>query len=183
MDRRVKYTRMVLNESLIRFMEKKDVTKITVKEICQDADVNRSTYYAHFADPFEQLTKLKEELLYDVAEYSKTIDTRQLPARERQYQVLKAILQYIESKRHIFQILLTKSGDRNLQQEILKILSEKAFPHEKESERTEEEREYLSIYAGNGCFGMFYHWLMSEQAISAEKLAGMMADFTENVIL
>lgn len=181
MDRRVKYTRMVLNESLIKLLEQKEITKITVKELCADADVNRSTYYAHFTDPFDQLSQLKEGLLREVTEYAQKIDTEQLPNGQRQYLVLKNVLQYIEGKRHIFQILLGKSGDRDLQERILHILGEKAFPEDTENHRSEEERSYLLLYACNGCFGMFIHWLMSEEPIPSAKLAHMMADFTRNV--
>lgn len=179
MDRRVKYTRMVLNESLIRFLESKDIAKITVTQICKDADINRSTYYAHFTDPFDQLAQLKAELLNDVAEYTQRIDLRQIPAIKRTYLVLKNLLEYVESKRHIFRILLEKSGDHNLQHEILRILGEKAFAMDEEPELSEDERNYRMIYASNGCFGMFYHWLMSETPISCDQLARMMAAFAQ----
>jgi len=50
LDRRVKYTRMVLKESFINLLEKKDISQITIKEICEDADINRATFYAHYND-------------------------------------------------------------------------------------------------------------------------------------
>lgn len=183
MDRRVKYTRRVLNESLIKFLEQKDLSRITVKELCADADVNRSTYYAHFTDPFDQLAQLKSELLGDIAEYAQKIDTRQLPAGQRQYRVLKNVLQYIENKRHIFQILLKKIGDHEMQEEILTILGIKAFPEAVEHTLSEAERPYLLVYASNGCFGMFYRWLMDENPISSDRLAHLMADFTRNILI
>lgn len=181
MDRRKKYTRMVLNESLIQLLEKKDITRITVTELCKDADVNRSTYYAHYTDPFDQLIRLKTELLNDLTEYAQRIDTRQLGLQEQKYLVLKAILQYIDTKRHIFRILLTKNGDYQLQQEILTILGEKAFSIAS-TNRNAEDREYLLLFVTNGCFGMFHHWLLSEHPISADQLARMMSDFTSNIL-
>ena len=33
-DRRVKYTKMVLRESLIKLLQKKPISRITVKELC-----------------------------------------------------------------------------------------------------------------------------------------------------
>ena len=50
-NRRVKMTKMLLNESFLKFLAEKPLARITVKEICEDAGVNRSTYYAHFTDP------------------------------------------------------------------------------------------------------------------------------------
>ncbi|WP_338121478.1 hypothetical protein [Halalkalibacterium halodurans] len=47
LDRRKKYTRMVLKESLMKLMQEKPLSNITIKEICDLADINRSTFYSH----------------------------------------------------------------------------------------------------------------------------------------
>lgn len=182
MDRRVKYTKKVLNESLIHFLGEKEITRITVTEICRDADVNRSTYYAHFEDPYDQLAKLKAELLGELAEYITRIDVEELPAGQGPYLVLKTLLEYVDRKQDIFRILLGKSGDHKLQEEILDILGEKVFRSELAADRSEEETQYLLMYASNGCFGLFYRWLMSDKKIPAEKLAKLMADYTRNLL-
>ncbi|HAW71465.1 MAG TPA: TetR/AcrR family transcriptional regulator, partial [Firmicutes bacterium] len=36
-DRRVKYTKMVLRESLIKKLRDKPIARITIKELCEDA--------------------------------------------------------------------------------------------------------------------------------------------------
>ena len=50
-DRRVQYTRRALQESLVSLMREKPLQKISVKEICARADINRSTFYVHFGSP------------------------------------------------------------------------------------------------------------------------------------
>lgn len=42
-DARVKYTKMVLKKALLELMQHKPVNKITVKEICERAELNRAT--------------------------------------------------------------------------------------------------------------------------------------------
>lgn len=182
MDRRIKYTKRVLNESLISFLEGKEITKITVTEICNKADVNRSTYYAHYSDPYDQLNQLKAELLGELTEYIVQMDTEDIPKEESQYTVLKSVLDYIDTKKNIFRILLGKSGDHKLQEEILSILGEKAFGEDLTNGRSEEEIKFLLMYASNGCFGIFYHWLMSDEDISPELAARMMADYSRNLL-
>lgn len=41
-------TALRMDEALIALLEKKDLEYITVKEICHQADVNRSTFYLHY---------------------------------------------------------------------------------------------------------------------------------------
>jgi AcrR family transcriptional regulator len=48
-DRRVARTRSGLHQALISLVLKKGYTPTTVEDICETADVGRSTFYAHFA--------------------------------------------------------------------------------------------------------------------------------------
>ena len=59
-DRRVQYTRRTLQESLVALMQEKPLQKISVKEICARADINRSTFYVHFGSPEEVLNSITE---------------------------------------------------------------------------------------------------------------------------
>lgn len=181
MDRRMKYTKKVLNDSLITFLEEKEITKITVTEICKAADINRSTYYAHFMDPYDQLSKLKSELLMRMAQFIVEIDTEKIPAEQVPYVTLRELLQYASKRKNVFRILLEKSGDHNLQEEILEILGEKVFLRLIPEDYLEEETKYLLTYATNGCFGLFYFWLMSDSE-PADQVAFKMADYTVSLI-
>jgi AcrR family transcriptional regulator len=54
-DRRVERTRRTLHRALIGLILERGWDEISVKDVCEAADVGRSTFYAHFAD--------KEELM------------------------------------------------------------------------------------------------------------------------
>ena len=47
-DRRVARTRAMLHEALLSLLAKKDYDSITVEDVCESADVGRSTFYAHY---------------------------------------------------------------------------------------------------------------------------------------
>ena len=54
-NRRVKYTKRVIKEALIELMANRQVGEISVKKLCEQADVNRSTFYAHYGNPMDCL--------------------------------------------------------------------------------------------------------------------------------
>ena len=61
-DRRVKFTKMVLRESLLELMREKPIGEITVTELCKNADVNRGTFYTYYKDPMDLLSHIQDGL-------------------------------------------------------------------------------------------------------------------------
>lgn len=55
MDRRMIRTLKALSEALVRLMNKQEWGRISVQNICDEADVARSTFYAHFENKQELL--------------------------------------------------------------------------------------------------------------------------------
>ena len=61
--RRVKLTKRLMKDALLELMEEKPFAKISVTEVCARADVNRSTFYAHYQDTAALLCELEDEVL------------------------------------------------------------------------------------------------------------------------
>ena len=62
-DARVRYTRSVLKEAFLSLLSKKPVNKITVKEVCEAAGLNRATFYTHYGDCFDLMASIEQELI------------------------------------------------------------------------------------------------------------------------
>ena len=65
-DRRVARSREMLHQALLSLIIEKDYEAITVEDICERANVGRSTFYAHFTSKDD----LKPEALNICAESS-----------------------------------------------------------------------------------------------------------------
>ena len=50
-------TAVLMDEALLLLLERKDIQYITVKEICEKAGVNRTTFYLHY----DSISDLLEE--------------------------------------------------------------------------------------------------------------------------
>lgn len=57
-DARVRYTKLVLKNALLKLMQTKPINKITVKEVCELAGLNRATFYAHYGNCFDLLESI-----------------------------------------------------------------------------------------------------------------------------
>lgn len=60
-----------MDKAFLEILEKKEFSYITVKEICQKADVNRSTFYLHYESVDDLLEESTEYLCEEFANYIK----------------------------------------------------------------------------------------------------------------
>ena len=62
MDRRVRKTRAQLRQGLAELLKEKSIKEITVKELVEKVDINRSTFYLHYTDIYDMMEKIENEL-------------------------------------------------------------------------------------------------------------------------
>ena len=63
-NRRILITKQLLCESFISLLKQKPIDKISVTELCQAANVNRGSFYAHYADVYDLLGQI-EGIVYE----------------------------------------------------------------------------------------------------------------------
>ncbi|MCC5894694.1 MAG: TetR/AcrR family transcriptional regulator [Alkalibacterium sp.] len=62
-DPRFTRTRQLIVDSFIKLSNKKEFTHVTVKDITEEAHINRATFYNHFLDKYDLLEKVVSEKL------------------------------------------------------------------------------------------------------------------------
>jgi AcrR family transcriptional regulator len=62
-DRRTQRTRLALSQALIALIQEKRYEAITVQDICDRADVGRSTFYAHYQDKDDLLASNFQQVM------------------------------------------------------------------------------------------------------------------------
>ena len=52
-NQRIRITKRMLREALIRLLGKKPIEKIRVQELCQEAQINRTTFYKYYGNQYD----------------------------------------------------------------------------------------------------------------------------------
>jgi len=100
-------------KKLIRqaFMEliqqKKDVTKITVTDISRIADINRSTFYAHYKDVYSVIEEIEEEIINKMIDY---MSVDYLEFTRDPEKTMRAAARQLESNEEYYKLLLKTDG-------------------------------------------------------------------------
>lgn len=176
-DRRVKYTKMVLKDSFIKLLGEKSVNKITIKEICDMADINRTTFYAHYTDQYDLLRKLQDELMSEIISYlmQRTESGMSIVST----QTLERVFEYIKENSDICTIFLSESVDMNFENQVIKLFHEWFIFYWKQSAvKVELDMEYVYAFSAYGCIGIIKKWLSEGMTTPIEEMAQLVVQMT-----
>lgn len=120
----VKYqsTAKKMNSALISLLERKDIKDITISEICQEAKVNRTTFYLHYDNILDLLQEIATTLFKG---YLESFD-KQIPiesyhhysAKELAFntpEYLLPFLNFVQKNKTIFKIFVTYPNIINIE--------------------------------------------------------------------
>lgn len=66
MDKRIQKTKYAIRKAFMELLQKKPLEKITVKELCELAYINKSTFYSHYEDIYALSDALEYEMVLEI---------------------------------------------------------------------------------------------------------------------
>jgi AcrR family transcriptional regulator len=175
-DRRVKMTKMLLQDALVELLQHKHISKISVTNLCETADVHRSTFYTHYADQYDLLRQIQTDVVQNIRHYmeQQTIDTKPPVSK----QMLVPILEYGKKNAALISVLLSDHCDDTLENEIMRFVNVISLSHLNRYE--DDMKGYVVLFGVSGSMAILKEWLKSGTKQSTEALAELIIQLTEN---
>lgn len=173
-DRRVRYTKMVLRESLLELLKTAPINKITVKDVCERADVNRGTFYAHYRDTYD----LMEQIVNELIETIRTALSRHDGRHDSTRAVIAEILNCITENSELCAILLA-GGDSTFIQRVSDLAREQFEEIWGRIGRQDaKDMIYVNTFIVSGSIGVIRQWIESGMHEDCEKIAEVVENMT-----
>lgn len=167
-DRRIRKTKQVLLKSLTKLMYEKKISDITVKELTDLADVNRSTFYLYYKDIFDMLEQIETEMLADFS-----IAFEKLRNEGTNYENLLAfftyLFEFVQKNAEMSAILLGPDGDYAFIEKFKDAIIESKPPFDDTVSKI--KIHYLRPFLISGCIGIIQQWLKDDMNISPKDMA------------
>lgn len=178
-DRRVIKTRRQLKKGLAALMKEKSVNQITVKELVEEVDINRSTFYLHFKDIQDLLREIEENM---EAQIKRAIEEHPIVSgNENAFYFIEDMFRVLDEEREISKALIGPNGDMGFIHRIEQVIKEnsrgtleKMFPGKK------EDLKYFYAFCLSGCLGLVKVWLNEGEEKSPEEMAQMTFNMIAN---
>lgn len=178
-DARVRYTKMVIRDSLISLLREKPLAKITVTEICARAGVNRATFYSHYSDPTDLLYSIEDGITNDIIA---RLGSAFYESGSILGETLTSILEYIHDNAEVISVLFSDDADTSFQTRFVTLLEERFLSSWTTARRLNpEDAEYIYTFAATGSLGLIRKWLADGLKKSPAELAAMIQRLSDGI--
>lgn len=175
-DRRVKYTKMVLTQSLLQLMQEQSIQKITVTDICKSADINRNTFYSHYSSPEDLLGIIENELFNQIMLSFDTSNDAQTATLE--------ICRSIRDNQELCKIIFSENSDRKFMKRVTTLAQNKFIAEWKtmSKQHSNDLLEKTYIYTENGTTALIQNWILNGFKESPEEIASFIDEINKVVL-
>ncbi|MBQ6092177.1 MAG: TetR family transcriptional regulator C-terminal domain-containing protein [Clostridia bacterium] len=170
-NQRTRISKMLLKNALLDLLaEKKSVEKISVRELSEKAELNRSTFYAHYGEPKDLLDETEDEVLAAAAEHLFKIGKAN---DKNAADYMLSFLRYIKSNDKAFRILLVDAADSGFRTKFIRESTGRIVESFDITLQASEE-QYIYSYILNGSSSVVIQWIRSGYAIDEAALVELL---------
>lgn len=176
-NQRVKLSKLLLKNSIIELMREKPVEKVTVKELCENAGINRSTFYLYYTDPVSLLVELENEVLDNAKSFLGKVDSN-----EDTLPYLITFLDYIKNNSTIFETLLRPQENLSFQTKFMKDI----LAHLNAAVMLNcpsDIAEYVYNYVIMGSLSVIQHWIQCDYNRKSSEIATLIYQLSNTAIM
>ncbi len=173
-------TAVRMDEAFLELLQQKDFEYITVKEICEKAEVNRSTFYLHYETMGDLLSECLRYMGMSFLEYFKkdrfsekitTSNKEELYLVTPEY--LVPYLEYIKDNRRLFQAAVEKTSAFASDQSMSVLFENIIDPIMEKYHIPEKERKYLVAFYIEGIIAIVKVWIRDNCEDSIEYMVDL----------
>ena len=167
-DRRVIYTKRILRSSLMKLLEEKHISKISVTELCSCAGVNRGTFYSHYRQPEDVMRHMEDDLIAEIESV--------LESETDMTVIHRKMLNILELNRGACKVLFGDNGDPECVKRVLG-LSEKYFKNTWQTtlNLSEDMVKYMHSFVFAGTVQVLRDWILNDDVRTAAEIADILS--------
>lgn len=177
-DARTRYTKKIIKETFIKLLNENSLNKVTVKRLCDEAEINRATFYRYYEDVYNLYEKTKEDFIEVF--FAVLGDKELFSIEEDLVNFLKLMKENSDSV-----YALSKQSDAY---DFMRILCEKIYNRFDDkfkklcSGLTERERQGTYYYIICGATGIIAEWIERGMESDEKEIAELLTKLINNTL-
>lgn len=164
-------TAIKFDKALLSLLEKKPFEYITISEICEKAEVNRSTFYLHYENTADLLKEATAYMLNDFLSYF-DVDTKNITTQYKNCDLqelnfinekyLHPYLSFIKENQQLFTAVLSQPTAFDSNMIFQKLFDNIFVPILNKFRYPKDEQRYVIMFYLNGITAIITEWLKAD---------------------
>ncbi|MEM8534508.1 MAG: TetR/AcrR family transcriptional regulator [Chloroflexota bacterium] len=175
-DPRVLRTRQLLRDALLDLIREKGFEAITIQDLTDRAQLNRVTFYLHYRDKQDLLTRSMEDMLDElVARAELTPLPNSSNEADRGLEHLTGLFEHVAQHKDFYRVMLGKDGMASFAAQLRSYIEQFVYQR---IESKQPEINYLKVptniysrFMAAAYVGVIAWWLENDQPHSPAKMA------------
>lgn len=179
----VKKTKRAFAQSFIALSKTRPFNKITVKEICEKAELSRNAFYFHYKDINDLLADIENGVVNEIL--SMLEDIENVPFPKTVYVTIDKFIDLFEERKDTVFMLMDKSFSPSFTGRINKIFSEFNYKYFKEyhGEDSKVSFDFFYIYLSGGFYDVVRYWLDHQDKMDKASLKALCYILVKRLLL
>ena len=179
-DRRILKTKKAIKNAFVMLMSEKDMNDITIKDIADQADINRKTFYHYYRGIYDVVDEIQNEI---VSDFTKTMDSIDLiSAIKSPSPIFENLMTVTSSDMDLYNTIVNTKYNHSFFEKIINMLKENI----KQSILTQVEIEEYKLdviveYSVSGMIAVYKRWFQSDNKHNIEEISKLLSRICVNV--
>lgn len=168
-NRKVKITKNIFKETLVKELLTTPLSSVSVTSLCAKADLNRSTFYAHYEDLNALFCEIEDEFL------SHFVFLNSAPNKTKLYQRVIEFVLYVQKNQDTFFALIRNGA-------LISKFTKQSIEYAKSQHPQESDipvlTKLMTAYTVSGTISLLREWLENPAGAAPDIVAGLIINFS-----
>lgn len=169
----VKKTKRAFEKALVELSKEYPFNKITVKMLCERAELSRNAFYFHYEDINDLLRSIENSL---AAEAENLIGSlRDIGFPKNVYASVDGLINLFDENRETCRMLFDKAVSESFTQRMNNLFCDFNYQYfaEYHGESKKVRFEFFYAFISNGFYGLLSHWLENPDLMTKSEVTAM----------
>jgi len=176
-NQRIMLTKRLIQEALLDMLQEKNIGEIYIRELCQKAGINRTTFYNHYKTQYDVMKEITENFLNDINRFLARIPESE---GEDSSQHLISAFRYLEDHLLLSRTMLNNIIDPSFSRKLLSLPSIQKMVNRFPEDCDSHLKDLTTSYVLSGCYNLMKEWVNSDDRISIKEEVDIMRMLVRN---
>ncbi len=161
-------SRKLINAALADLLQEKPLDKITVTDVVNRAQINRGTFYAHYADIPDVINHLIQNTFSNIRE---VLAQQSGPFTNISRALVQCIQSILEEDLDFYKKIMNSSAAALMQDQLINVVLDYLIQHETDYFRGDHEQFILIVrFCAGGLSSLYHDWFAGKLPITLTEL-------------